>query len=139
MPLASVKRTTSKSYTHGMAVHLFHRARVVGLGLGLSLSGLTVVAVPSALAQVTQKIVSGKVVNKGGGAIRNAVVYLKDDRTLAVKSFISDDNGGYRFGQLAQGTDYELWAEADGKKSSVKTVSSFDSKATVTVDLKIDK
>lgn len=102
---------------------------------GLVLGSITAVAV----AQVTQKIVSGKVLDKSGAAVRNAVVYLKDDRTMAVKSYISDDSGGYRFGQLAQGTDYELWAEADGKKSGIKTVSSFDSKNTITVTLKLDK
>ena len=94
---------------------------------------------PRAGAQVAQRVVTGKVVDKGGAAVRNAVVYLKDDRTSAVKSYISDDSGGYRFGQLAQGTDYELWAEADGKKSGIKMVSSFESKNSITVNLKLDK
>ena len=86
-----------------------------------------------------QRIVSGKVSDKENQPVRNAVVYLKDDRTLSVKSFISDDGGGYRFGQLAQNTDYELWAEADGKKSAVKTISSFESKNAITINLRIDK
>lgn len=92
-----------------------------------------------ASAQVVQRIVSGKISDKGNQPVKNAVVYLKDDRTLAVKSFISDDAGNYRFGQLSQSTDYEVWAEADGKKSGTKTISSFDSKSNVTVNLKIDK
>ena len=94
---------------------------------------------PAAVAQTTQRIVSGKISDKGGQPVKNAVVYLKDDRTLSVKSFISDDGGNYRFGQLSQSTDYEIWAEADGKKSGNKTISSFDSKTNVTVNLKIDK
>lgn len=85
-----------------------------------------------------QRVVQGKAVDKSDTAIKGAVVYLKDDHSLAVKSFITDDQGGYRFGQLAQNTDYELWAESNGKKSPVKTISSFDSKNQFYINLKID-
>ena len=90
-------------------------------------------------AQAVHRIVTGKVHNKDTQPVHSAVVYLKDDHTLSVKSFISDENGGYRFGQLSQATDYELWAEADGKKSGVKTISSFETKNALTINLKIDK
>ena len=85
-----------------------------------------------------QRVVMGKVVDKADALVKGAVVYLKDGRSLSVKSFITDDQGEYRFGQLAQNTDYELWAENNGKKSSVKNISSFDSKNTFHVNLKID-
>ena len=93
----------------------------------------------SAVAQTAQRIVSGRVVTKENQPVKSAVVYLKDDHTLSVKSFISDDNGGYRFGQLSQATDYELWAEVEGKKSSIKTISSFENKNAITINLKMDK
>ena len=86
-----------------------------------------------------QRVVQGKVVDSGNAPIKGAVVYLKDGRSLAVKSYFSDDEGGYRFGQLSQTTDYEIWAENNGKKSAVKTVSSFDSKSQFTINLKIEK
>ena len=86
-----------------------------------------------------QRVVSGKVTDAGGTPIKGAVVYLKDGRSLAVKSFFSDEQGGYRFGQLSPNTDYEVWAENNGKKSAVKTVSSFDSKSQFTINLKIEK
>jgi hypothetical protein len=86
-----------------------------------------------------QRVVQGKVVDGANAPIKGAVVYLKDSHSLAVKSYFSDDEGGYRFGQLSQNTDYEVWAESNGKKSAVKTVSSFDSKSQFYINLKIDK
>lgn len=132
----------SKPYTFGMASPRFHAARVLCLRVALAVALPACIlgaAAPMAGAQVTQKTVTGKVVDKGGAPVKNAVVYLKDDRTMAVKSFLADEGGNYRFAQLAQGTDYDIWAEADGKKSGTKTVSSFDAKTAVNVTLKIDK
>ena len=86
-----------------------------------------------------QRVVQGKVTDHADTALKGAVVYLKDGHTLSVKSFIADDQGAYRFGQLAQNTDYELWAETNGKKSPVKTISSFDTKNQFNINLKIDK
>lgn len=91
------------------------------------------------LAQSAQRVVQGKVIDKADEPIKGAVVYLKDDQTLSVKSAISGDDGSYRFGQLAQNTDYELWATSEGKKSGTKTISSFENKNQFYIDLKINK
>jgi hypothetical protein len=74
-----------------------------------------------------ERIAEGKVVDKAGDAIGGAVVYLKDSRTNAVKTYIADDSGHYRFGNLSQNTDYELWAESSGVRSKSKVISSFNS------------
>ena len=74
-----------------------------------------------------ERIAEGKVVDKAGQPIGGAVVYLKDSRTNAVKTYIADDTGHYRFGNLSQNTDYELWAESSGVRSKSKAISSFNS------------
>lgn len=82
-----------------------------------------------------QRVVQGKVTDGANEPIKGAVVYLKDSRSLAVKSFFSDAQGEYRFGQLSQNSDYQIWAENNGKKSAVKTISSFDNKNQFLINL----
>ena len=97
------------------------------------------VATPHLLAQSAMRTVQGRILDKDGAAMKGATVFLKDEHSLAVRTFIAADDGTYRFGQLSPNSDYQLWAESDGRKSGVKSISSFDSKAQVTMDLKIDK
>jgi len=106
------------------------------------LGALFPLAYPNAplLAQgQAQRVVQGKVVDKSDAGLKGATVYLKDGHTLSVKSYIASDDGSYRFGQLAQNTDYQVWAESNGKKSSVKNISSFDTRNEFNITLKIDK
>ena len=86
-----------------------------------------------------QRVVHGKVEDKDGAGVKGAVVYLKDGRTNSVKSAIADEQGEFRFVQLSLNTDYDIWAQSDSRKSGTKSISSFDSKADITVTLKIDK
>jgi hypothetical protein len=86
----------------------------------------------------TSKMLSGTVSDKGDKPIPGAVVYLKNMKTLAVKSFFAQKDGTYRFPQLSLNTDYEVYAEKDGKKSATKTVSQFDDRFNPTINLTID-
>ena len=114
-------------------------ARSTSLLCCMGLVGSCVVAAPVMLAQnQPARVVQGKVVDKDGGGVKAATVYLKDDHTLSVRSYIASDDGSFRFGQLAQGTDYEVWAEVNGKKSKVANLSSFDTRNTFNLTLKVD-
>jgi hypothetical protein len=93
----------------------------------------------SAMAQAAEKVVQGRVIGSGEKVQSGAIVYLKNDKTNDIKSFISTSDGTYRFGQLSPDIDYEVWAEYQGKKSPIKTISSFDSKKTLSYELKVDR
>ena len=108
-------------------------------GAVCGLTPLTISAPPLLAQAQVDRVVQGKGVDKSDVPVKGATVYLKDGHTLAVKSYISADDGTYRFGQLAQNTDYELWAESGGKKSAVKNISSFDSRPQFNFNLKLDK
>jgi hypothetical protein len=87
----------------------------------------------------TSKMLTGNVTDKSDQPIAGAVVYLKNIKTLAVKSFFAQKDGSYRFPQLALNTDYEVYAEKDGQKSGTKTISQFDDRFTPTINLRIDQ
>ena len=129
------------SSVSGTVASLRRDVCAVVLGCGLLVAAqFTSFAAPAFAQQrgPVDRTVEGKVIDKVETPLKGAVVYLKDDHTLAVKSFIVDTDGHYRFGQLAQSTDYELWAELEGKKSNTRAISSFDNKNSFVINLKID-
>jgi hypothetical protein len=84
------------------------------------------------------RLLTGKVFDRGESPVANAVVYLTNTRTRAVKTYIAGQDGGYRFPALAPNVDYEVYAQFEGKKSDVKTLSQFDNRTQVRIDLKFD-
>jgi hypothetical protein len=86
----------------------------------------------------TERLVTGTVLNKAGQPFPNAVVYLEDNKTMTIKTYVADDHGDFRFAQLSLSTDYDLWAEVNKVKSKTKHISSFNAKPeldyTITVD-----
>jgi hypothetical protein len=85
------------------------------------------------------RTVQGVVSAADDSPIPGAVVYLKNTKTLQVRSFITQPNGSYFFHGLSPDVDYELRAENKGASSPTKTLSSFDSRKDANLDLKFKK
>jgi protocatechuate 3,4-dioxygenase beta subunit len=91
-----------------------------------------------AAEQPTTRTLTGQVTNTKDAPLPDAVVYLKNTKTLAVRTFITDKGGNYRFTSLSPNVDYEVYAEQNGSKGDTKTLSAFDSRKTAIINLRVD-
>ncbi len=80
----------------------------------------------------------GTVVNSDRKPQPKAIVYLQNQKTLEIKTYITTADGSYRFVQLSSDADYQLWAKYQEKKSKTKSISSFDGKKQFTFTLKLE-
>ena len=88
--------------------------------------------------RVTTRTLTGSVLDKSDQPVANAVVYLKNTKTLGVKTYIAQNDGSYRFPELSNNIDYEVYAQRNGKKSDTKVLSQFDDRAQPHINLRID-
>ena len=108
-------------------------AVLAGLTLGIILT-----LSPAAHGQnIGQRSVGGLVVDENSAPVQGATVFLKNTKTKAIRSYTSSSNGRFRFAQVSMSDDYDLWAEKNGKKSVMKTVSSWDARKEFETELKI--
>ena len=87
--------------------------------------------------RVTSRTLTGVVLDKGDAPVSNAVVYLKNMKSLAVKTVIAANDGTYRFPELSPNVDYEVYAQREGKKSDTKVLSQFDDRQKANMVLRI--
>ncbi len=114
----------------------FVAASATGVFTGGSRGGL--LSPTNAQAQnLGERVVSGAVLGEDSTPVIGATVFLKNEKTKAIRSYTSTEKGHYYFAQVNMAEDYDLWAEKGGKKSAVKTVSSWDSRKTFVSDLKL--
>ena len=107
-------------------------------------AALTVGVIPAAqnlsiayAQNLGQRNVAGLVVDADAAPVQGAVVFLRNIKTKAIRSYTSSPNGRFRFAQVSASDDYDLWAEKGGKKSAIKTVSSWDARKDFETELKI--
>ena len=85
------------------------------------------------------RMVKGVVRDPADNLFENAVVKCKDTKTLAIRSYITKDDGAFSFQGLSVGTDYELRAEAkDGLTSPAKVLSVYDNRREAVMNLKLE-
>jgi hypothetical protein len=96
------------------------------------------IAPPSAQAQnLGERVVSGAVLDEASEPVVGATVFLRNEKTKAIRSYTSTSKGHFYFAQVNMSVDFELWAEKAGKKSATKTVSSWDTRKVFVSDLKL--
>jgi hypothetical protein len=104
----------------------------------LAVLGLAVLAV--AQDRKSQlRTVHGYVVNKEEAPLPNAIVYLKNLRTLTVRTHIANDEGRYRFSGLDPNVDYEIHAKYEDLTSATHNISTLDGRRDIVINLKVDK
>jgi len=109
------------------------------LGLTVALSFFVAfVGAQEAKKESQLRSVHGIVSDKAENPMPAGVVFLKNTRNNAVRSYIADESGNYKFSGLDPNTDYEIHAEKDGAKSPTRAISSFESRKEIVVNLKID-
>src|ERR1700752_4639267 len=110
--------------------------------LAICAFSLALLAVPGAFAKnkdtTPGRLLTGKVLDKQDNPVTDAVVYVTDTRTRAVKTYIVGPDGTYRFPALATNVDYEIYAQSNGKTSDTKRMSQFDDRKVVDIVLRID-
>jgi hypothetical protein len=85
------------------------------------------------------RIVEGLVTNAAKQPVDQAVVLLKNTKTLQIRSFITQSDGKYHFAGLQTDVEYQVKADHDGVSTSWKTLSVFNSKKTPIINLKLKK
>jgi hypothetical protein len=119
------------------------RGRFVAWAIFAAIAAGTVVLAPrgdlfEARAQnLGQRNVSGSVIDNEANPVTGATVFLKNEKTKAIRSYTSAKDGRFHFAQVNMTEDYDLWAEKDGRKSSTKTVSSWDARKEFETELRI--
>jgi hypothetical protein len=106
---------------------------------------LSFLAVPAARAQSKQdkkaeaelRTIHGKVLDKDDNPAPSSIVYLLNRKTQAVRTYIADGTGNYRFSGLDPNADYEAYAESADSASGTRTISSFDSRRDMELTFKL--
>jgi hypothetical protein len=88
-------------------------------------------------AEAQLRTLHGSVVDKSETSVPSSIVYLMNVKTRAVKTYIADDAGSFRFSGLDPNADYEIHAEHNDLASATRTVSSLDSRRDIEVILKL--
>jgi|HubBroStandDraft_1064217.scaffolds.fasta_scaffold23553_4 hypothetical protein len=114
--------------------------------LALALTMMLILACASTLSgqkskdeDASTRTLRGTVLDPAGNPVEQAVVQLKDSRTLQVISFITREDGGYHFASLKNDVEYEVKASHGGLSTDWKRISIFDTRKIVVANLKLEK
>jgi hypothetical protein len=115
------------------------RLTLAGILFASALSSSAWAAAASKDKTLGLRSVRGTVLNSEAMPARSAIVYLYDERTQSVKTYIADETGHYCFSGLSVFADYEIYAACAGMTSKRHTISSEDDRRQFVIKLKISK
>ncbi len=110
-----------------------------GLLAALALAGMLGTSAAARQDSGRLRTVRGVVIDAKNEPIPSAIVYLKNTRSLAVRTYIASNEGHYRFSGLDPNVDYQIHAEHQDFTSTMHTISSYDSHREIVVALKVDR
>ena len=88
-------------------------------------------------AQQALRDLSGSVADAHREPLRGAVVYLENEATHSVLTFITDRSGRFSFKRLQSDVDYDVWATFRNQNSKRKTLSQFNTHVNPAITLVI--
>ena len=115
------------------------QVRAVVAGVALAVAALLIAAPASAKDKApTTRTITGHVSGNAETPLADAVVYLTNTKSADIRTYIADKDGAFHFSALQLNVDYQVYAKFKDRKSDVKTLSQFDSRTQVIVNLRID-
>jgi len=118
-----------------------HQSVIVAVAVScvlLGAMGAVAHASPDKKDRSSGRLLFGKVLDPQDNPLPDSIVYLTNTRTRAVKTYIVGKDGTYRFPALSTAIDYEVYAQYKGIKSETKSVSQFDDRSQVYLDLRVN-
>jgi hypothetical protein len=108
-----------------------------------TMAGVAALAILTSVAAQDRKsqlrTVHGIVISKEEVPLPGGIVYLKNLKSLTVRTYIADGEGRYRYSGLDPNVDYEIHAEHQGMASAKRTISTLNSSREIVINLKVDK
>lgn len=115
------------------------RTRHTLVGLGILLVGGCLLLAPGGAAQQSpSRTVRGQVLDEKEKVVANAIVHLTNLSTKEHLSVVTDKEGRYQFNDVSMKADFEVYAESGNRKSRVRRLSQFDTRARVTINLTLE-
>ena len=114
--------------------------RIVGARL-VSVMGLLLLCallLLPAVAGARGRSIWGTVTDRSGQPVQGAAVKLKNTITLQVRSYITQENGEYRFHGLRPDMDYSVSARQHGHSSKSREITRFNTRERIRIDLRLD-
>jgi Carboxypeptidase regulatory-like domain len=127
-----VRSATSNTLEHSMTT-ITKALAVILLALAVSIS-----FAQKKGSDTGTRSVEGVVSNSDESPAAGAVVQLENTKTQQIRSYITKEDGKYRFYELSTEVDYKLKAEHNGVSSGSKLLSSFDGRKQAIVNLKLN-